>query len=150
MNEHTEETNVVTDDLGEEHRVLMKTQRIREFIIDQLTVDGTEIPKGRQMDQLIMTLEGFDRQALTLRKLRAEELAAKGGDVDKAVLAALLKSIDRNREVVENSVARASVPTLPDEITVTSFLPGELKQGTVVETHEEFVKRRTAERGRPE
>jgi len=139
---------IIEDDISEERRVLEKTQRIREFIIDTLTDRGTDIPSGRSMDQLIMTLDGFDRQSLSLRKIRAEEKAANNIEANKEIIAGLLKAIDRS-PVQTTVYVQREAPSLPDEITVTEFLPGEMRQGTINENFEEFSARRNAERGNP-
>jgi hypothetical protein len=127
-----------------EDEVLDFTQKVRRGVIKDLLKNGM-VP-GDNSDRSLLTsmLDGLDRQAVGIKRIKAEEKAASGMSEASALAAQLLKEAGRTRiggdDVVDVPVRE--VPTLGDDVPRPQLVPGETDISPRQSNYEEFAANR--------
>ena len=117
-------TTTVLD--SEDMRLLEKTIRIRERIVDELTKGSLPSDDGDRKF-LIDGLAGIDRAILSKAKVKNEEKANKNSESAAAIMAKLLLQTSRNTGMTSHS----SPPVLPADISCGELVDGQTQIGTI-------------------
>lgn len=124
----------------DDQRRLMKTQQIRENIIDELTEKG--IPDCKEDRQMLMAaLDGMDRGVFSKAKIKADATAGNSQQQTAALVSALLTHISAKPPSPPIEGVHVVVPTLPNNITVTDGVPGEKDIGLDEQTYDTFIQK---------
>jgi hypothetical protein len=122
-----------------EDEVLDYTQRVRRTVVTELTKGG--IP-GDNNDRalLVQALDGLDRQAMGVKRIKADEKSASGLSEASALVAQLLREAGRSRQnhdVIDVVVREA--PTLGADVPRPQLVPGELDIAPRQMNYDEFA-----------
>lgn len=124
-----------------EDEVLDYTQKVRRGVVKDLLKNGMVPGDNSDRTLLMNMLDGLDRQAVNLKRIKAEEKAATGMSEATALVAQLLKEAGRTRldtgDVVDAEVR--VVPSLGDDIPRPDLVPGEMEISPRQTNYEEFM-----------
>lgn len=105
-------------------------------------VAGQGIPRNTKDMQLVMTLlKDMDGAALGQMRIKSDE---KGQDLQsqhQALVRTFLAGAGGFKAPLREANENTAAPSLDDAVETREFVPGELTQGTVNSTYEEFVAR---------
>lgn len=130
--------------------ILARTQNVRAQLIREtlantdsldLLLDGGDRSKAFQK-----LLEAADKQALTLKRIAADEGIADAQAAAKQQLVLLFhdkRVKDLSRNLVEDTPTRSGPPELPDAFANVDLIAGELQDGLTSEGYDEFSARMT-------
>lgn len=118
---------------------LIFTRNVRGQIVQGLA--GSGIPSDPKALQVLMsTLKDMDSSALGQMRIKSEE---KGQDLQaqhQALVREMLVNMSGMRPPERRTAGQeAAPPQLPDDVQTRDFVPGELQQGTVNKTFDEFT-----------
>ena len=122
---------------------LQYTRSVRSAILKSLAGDG--LPRDpRAISVVLATLKDIDGSALNQMKIKSDE---KGQDLqaqNMAMVRAFLAEAGGFKaplRAVGQVLGLTAPPTLSDDIVTRDFVPGELVQGTIDQTYDEFIER---------
>ena len=130
------------EELSDEAELLF-TRNMRVELIRQYTKDGKIPDQPVQAEVLLHALKDMDSSTFTRMKIKSNEKNTETIANSAALVAEALKQINGNTgkiTVLEDIAQRAAVPELPMHLKRNDFIGGELDQGTVNTTYEEFIK----------
>lgn len=125
-----------------EDAVLEYTQKVRQGIVSSLIQNGFVPGDNSDRNMLLSALDGLDRQALTNKRIKADQENARGMNNAAGLVAQVLAAVGRSsREIV---VVNRDAPVLGSEIPEPQLVPGELDQNPEQMNYESFIASRPA------
>ncbi len=130
-------------DVGADHepvKDLHYTRKVRGMIVKGLAGNG--IPNDpKALGMLLNTLKDLDSSALGQMRIKSEEAEQNLQAKQQALVREFLAQSTGARPPARNQPDNAptAVPVLADGIDTRDFVPGELQQGTVSRTFDEFA-----------
>lgn len=120
----------------EELRLLAKTRKLREDIIDEVCADGKPPSDSRSARLLNEIANSLDSQIDNIANARIKHSGAKDAEQVTSVVAGILKGIKGGRVVIAGEIeledgtvySNREAPVLPSEYEIDSFVEGELEQ----------------------
>lgn len=121
---------------------LLFVRNIRLEAIRQSMANGKIPSDPDQAEVLVKLLKDMDQSALTRKKLKAEqEQSQQLGDMT-SVVAELLKNLNGQSGLINPEENKnKQIEEIPEDKEVKDLLPGELEQGIVNDTYENFMQR---------
>lgn len=121
----------------EESRILNKTNKIREQIVDQMSADGLPT-KAHEIAVLNQTLNDMDKQVMDKVKIRSKQEEDNNKNKTITMVAEILGRIDANKgkvmsnreiDLPDNYLPKDIVPgeteINPDKLSLSEFIRGE-------------------------
>ncbi len=130
-------------------RDLADVRNIRAMLINTLRDVGL-FNDSKMMSAFLTTLKDMDGSALAAMRLKVESEKGSDEDRNRALASEILRQIQgqaRDGVLVSSNVVDVSsrvIPDLPDDIKTREFVPGEMTQGTVHLTFDEFQRQNGA------
>lgn len=126
----------------DEDAELLYVRNLRLEAIRQTMKDGKIPTDPDSAEVFVKLLKDMDHSAITRKKIKSDEKNTQSISNATALVAEALKSVNGNtgrNEIPEGVVVEKLVHELPEHLKRTDFIPGELDQGTVNNTYEEFM-----------
>lgn len=122
--------------ISREDGVLDYTQSIRKSIVDKFTEQG--IPKDiKEASIILATLDGMDRAALGVKKIKVEDKTATSNAQTTAMIAAMLNKVGARS--MDNFDEGRKIPELGNDLPEEQFLEGETTAGFQKGDYEKFT-----------
>lgn len=129
----SEPTSSQLEQLDQEMIELARKTRV--LVVNQLTKNGTEVPKGQSEQMTLMqAVDGLDKQAFSKAKLKLEEKEASNKEEINALLAATLSRINVKKTL---DARRTNAVTLDMDVELHE-VPGETEYGVLPIRQEEL------------
>lgn len=119
----------------EDKRLLEKTLKIRENIIDELLVDGTPKEKADR-EFLLSVIDGTERTVINKTKVKVDEQNSQNQAQTQEMVASILLRLS-----AVNSNSRNGSVSVPSNIVVDDLKPGEISMSTEKTTFDDFMKK---------
>jgi hypothetical protein len=126
----------------DEDAELLYVRNLRLEAIRQTMKDGRIPTDPDSAEIFVKLLKDMDHSAITRKKIKSDEKNTQSISNATALVAEALKSVNGNtgrNEIPEGVVVEKLVHELPEHLKRTDFIPGELDQGTVNSTYDEFM-----------
>lgn len=138
--------NVPAAELDEVNEMLYV--RNTRMAINRHLMPNGQIPNDpEQLDFLMKNLKDMDSSAVARSRIKSEEKTSEAANASMiALVGQTLQAMRGGRglppvEVIDVEAATVNVPTLPEELERTNFVPGEMQIGTIHEDVDQFKQR---------
>lgn len=131
------------DQLADEAELLF-TRNLRVELVKQYTRDGRIPQDPEQAEVLLRALKDMDASTFTRMKIKSDDKNTAVMANSAALIAEALKQVNGNTgkiTILENAAVTNVVAELPSHLKRDGFISGELDQGTVNTTYDEFIKK---------
>ncbi len=119
----------------EDQRLLNKTIKIRENVIDQL-MEGGKLPSDKDDQRTLMaSLDGIDKAVIGRARVRNEENSNNSKEKTNDLVANMLARTLRQNQQPANSADRV----LPSDVSPGEIVPGNTDIGTVNVNPDDFL-----------
>ena len=122
--------------ISKEDQVLDYTQEMRRKIVDKFTENGVS-KDIKEASIILATLDGMDRAALGVKKIKVEDKTATNNAQTTAMIAAMLNKVGARS--MDNFDENRKIPELGDEVPSQEFLEGETTLGVQKGDYEQFM-----------
>lgn len=127
--------------LSPEDTELLYTRDIRRRIVDKLTENNSVPTEAKDIAALAGVLSDIDRQAINIKKIKADEQTSRTNGEAAAVVAQLLLQLNGNNMASQVSVERATTPALPAGLAPPVIVDGLTDMDSGSDTYAQFSKR---------
>ena len=131
------DNNTRVPPVNKEDEILEYTQKQRKDLVIAITAKGMPSDIKERMT-LLSALDGMDRAALGIKKIKVEDKAATANANSVATLAIILSKI--GPKSLDNPGIRLSIPELSTNIPEPQLISGEMVIGTQAGNYEDFMK----------
>lgn len=128
---------------------LLYTQKIRRGYIDD-AIKNNVLQTGERGDKalVLQTLNDMDRQALTNKRIKADETNGAATAQAANIVASMLERMGNNAMRETAPITNTTSPSLPDSIPAPVLVPGETEVGAAPLTYKTFMTAQNAKHGR--
>lgn len=128
---------------------LLYTQKIRRGYIDE-AVRGNVLQTGERGDKalVLQALNDMDRQALTNKRIKADETNGAATAQAANIVASMLERMGSSAMREPVPVVGVVSPSLPDSIPAPVLVPGETEVGAAPLTYKTFMSAQSAKHAR--
>ena len=131
--------------LSQEDQELEYTRGLRRRMVDKLTENNHFPVEPKEVAALAGLLSDIDRQAISKKRIKAEEESNKQNGEAAAIIAQMLLQLNGKNMQSQETLERVNTPTLPAGLPPPVITDGLLDMDSGNETYEQFSKRMNEE-----
>ena len=120
---------------NDESRLIEKSRKVHEDMIDALTKDGIPVDV-KTVSALTKVLGSLDKNVIGVARIRVDNEAAKSTEEIRQMVA---ETIMQNKKRIRDNATAHAAPSVPNDISVTNPVEGEMEQGVVKTNYETFM-----------